>query len=67
MTTKTVYKYRSPYRPLPMNYIPDGITWLYEHSTIGAWTAHTIYAFDKQLPDNLIKQWDLEVIAGYSS
>ena len=57
-----VYKYTSPYRPLPMNYIPEGVNFLYDYSTIGAWTPATIYAFDKPLPDNQVKQWDLEKV-----
>ena len=55
-----VYKYRSPYRPLPMNYLPGDIKFLYGHSDIGAWTPRTVYAFDKPIPENQVKQWDLE-------
>ena len=58
-----VYKYRSPYRPIPMNYISKGIKWLYDYSTVGPWTANTIYAFDKPIPDNQVKQWDLEIVS----
>jgi hypothetical protein len=58
-----VYKYRSPYRPLPLNYVAKDIAWLYDYSDIGQWTAKTVYAFDKPLPENQVKQWDLEVLA----
>ncbi len=57
-----IYRYRSPYRPLPMNYLPDDSEGLYDFSTIGPWTAQTIYAFGKPLPKALIKQWDLETV-----
>lgn len=57
-----VYKYRSPYRPLPMSYIPEGTKWLYDYSTVGSWTPSAVYAFDKPLPDSQIKQWDLEIV-----
>jgi len=59
-----VYKYRSPYRPLPMNYLPSDVKWLYDYSTIGAWTPDTIYAFDNPIPDNQVNQWDLEMVNG---
>jgi hypothetical protein len=54
-----IYKYRSPYRPIPMNYIPKEIKFNYDNSTIGQWSPNTIYAFESPLPQNLIEQWDL--------
>ncbi len=57
-----VYAYRSPYRPLPMNYLPSDIEFLIDSSDIGAWTPKTVYAFSKPIPANQVKQWDLEVI-----
>jgi hypothetical protein len=58
----TVYKYTSPYRPLILSYIPTGVKWLYDYSTIGQWTPRTIYAFDKPLPDTFIVDWSLEEV-----
>jgi len=43
-----------------MNYLPGDIKFLYGHSDIGAWTPRTVYAFDKPIPENQVKQWDLE-------
>jgi hypothetical protein len=57
-----IYKYKSPYRPMPMNYLPKDVKFLYDFSTIGQWSRDTVYAFDKPVPDNLIQQWDLEKI-----
>ncbi len=58
----TTYKYRSPLRPLPMSYIPQGIEFDFDNSDIGLWNPKTVYAFKSPLPDNLIKQWDLQPI-----
>jgi hypothetical protein len=55
----TVYKYTSPYRPLVFSYVPSGINWLYDYSTIWPWKPETIYAFDKPLPEFFIEQWSL--------
>ena len=57
-----VYKYRSPYRPMPMSYIPKEIEFNFDSSDIGAWTPKTIYAFNSPLPDSLIRQWDLQAL-----
>ncbi len=57
-----IYKYRSPYRPLLLNYIPNDIHWLFELSDVGEWTPKSIYAFNKPLPVHLIEQWSLELV-----
>ncbi len=62
-TMQKVYKYRSPMRPMPMNYLPKDIIFNYDNSDIGAWNPKTVYAFDRPIPDNLIKQWDLQVLS----
>ncbi len=57
-----IWQYRSPYRPMPMNYIPKDVEFIPDYSTIGAWTPNTIYAFSKQLPVHLIEQWSLKSV-----
>lgn len=56
------YKYRSPYRPIPLEYMPKDIEFVYDDSDIGLWSPKSIYAFNKPLPESLIKQWDLKCI-----
>jgi hypothetical protein len=57
-----VYKYQSPYRPLPMNYLSKEIEFIYDLSDIGPWTPKTIYAFSQPIPENQVKNWDLKII-----
>jgi hypothetical protein len=47
---------------MPMNYLPKDVKFLYDFSTIGQWSRDTVYAFDKPIPENLINQWDLEIL-----
>jgi hypothetical protein len=58
-----IYRYKSPYRPLPMNYLPEDIQFDYDNSTIGPWTPNTVYAFKSPIPQNLYEQWDLEFVS----
>lgn len=60
----TVYRYRSPYRELPLGYLPEPVrlAWDYDNSTIGMWTPETIYAFTEPIPERYISQWDLVVL-----
>ena len=57
-----VYRYKSPYRQLLLNYIPSDVEFLFDYSDIGAWTPSTIYAFNKPLPIHFIEQWSLELV-----
>ena len=63
MTAERTYKYRSPYRPLVLSYVPKDVEWVYEGSTIGQWTKATVYAFDKPLPASFVEQWSLEQVS----
>lgn len=63
-TAPTIYVYRSPYREMPLGYLPEEIakSWDYDHSDIGAWTPQTRYAFTVKIPNGIVRQWDLEAV-----
>lgn len=60
-----VFIYRSPYRPMPLSYLPEDVekSWSYDHSDIGQWTPATRYAFTKKIPNGIARQWDLEIVS----
>jgi hypothetical protein len=60
----TLHVYRSPYRPLPLAYLPKDVqqSWNYDASDIGAWTRSTRYAFALEIPAAIISQMSLEIV-----
>jgi len=63
-TSASLFTYRSPYRPMPLSYLPEEIekSWSYDGSDIGAWTPQSRYAFTRKIPMGIVRQWDLEVV-----